>query len=414
MANVASAAHHVEVAVIGAGVIGLAVARVLAQAGKEVILLERASTIGSGACTTPIAFFLQRTMRHNLIILIDYPKSETSSRNSEVIHAGLYYPPSSFKGRFCVRGKEMLYEYCRSRHVPHQRCGKIIVATQETQWSQDLPRLRDQAQANGVLDVEIYSREKVQALEPQVECLGGLYSPSTGVLDSHSFMVSLLADAEDDGANLALNSKVESGSVGPDGIELNVGDFSLVCDAVVNSAGLWADQVARRIHANTTWQPPKQYFCKGNYFHLQGVKTPFRHLVYPLPEAAGGLGVHATIDWSGQAVKFGPDVEWLDQDASPDTIDLTTNPARLESFYDAVRKYWPDLPDDALVPDYAGIRPKLHHPSVSQTGTPADFMIMDSDEHGVPGLIHLLGMESPGLTSSMAVAEYVGQRLREL
>jgi L-2-hydroxyglutarate oxidase LhgO len=376
-----SAAYHVDVAVIGAGVIGLAVARSLAQAGKEVLLLDRAARIGS----------------------------ETSSRNSEVIHAGLYYPPSSLKADFCVKGKQLLYEYCVSRNISHRQCGKLLVATHETQWKEDLPRLKQQAITNGVLDVKLFSREIVQEMEPQVDCIGALWSPSTGVLDSHSLMVSLLADAEHDSATLALNSEVQGGSIGPFGIQLSVDGTCIECDAVVNSAGLWADQVARQIHTNpdSSWQPPRQYFCKGNYFRLQGVKAPFQHLVYPIPEAAGGLGVHATLDWTGQGIKFGPDVEWLEEEAKPDDIDLKPNSARSDSFYSAVRIYWPGLPDDALVPDFAGIRPKLNHPRVTHTSKPPDFVIAGSKQHGVPGLVHLLGMESPGLTSSMAIAEYV-------
>ena len=380
--SVTSAAYHVETCVVGAGVIGLAVARALARAGKEVLVLDRASMIGT----------------------------ETSSRNSEVIHAGLYYPPSSFKGRFCVRGKKLLYEYCESRHVSYQQCGKLVVATQERQWKHDLPKIREQAIKNGAGDVELYSREQVQKVEPQVDCFGALWSPTTGVLDSHSFMVSLLADAEGHGATLALNSEVDGASIGIDGISIEVDGTVISCDAVVNSAGLWADHVARLFHSDTLWQPPQQYFAKGNYFRLEGVKTPFRHLIYPVPDASGGLGVHGTIDWSGQSVKFGPDVEWLDVDASPDTIDMTPNPARCDSFYDAVRQYWPELPDEALVPDYVGIRPKLSHPK-APSSLPADFYIAGSDEHGVPGLVHLLGMESPGLTSSMAIAEYVEELL---
>ena len=225
-------------------------------------------------------------------------------------------------------------------------------------------------------------------------------------------MVSLLADAEENGATLALNSKVENAAITPDGrITIQVDDTVISCDALVNSAGLWADEIARLVHSNPDgWQPPRQFYAKGNYFRLEGVKTPFRHLVYPMPEAAGGLGVHATIDWSGNSVKFGPDVEWFPPDATPDSLDLTPDPTRGDAFYAAIRKYWPDLPDDALVPDYAGIRPKLSHPD-APTGLPADFCIVRSDEHGIPGLVHLLGMESPGLTSSMAIAEYVKEAL---
>ena len=345
MTWVASAAYHVQVAIVGAGVIGLAVARALAQAGKEVLLLDRAARIGS----------------------------ETSSRNSEVIHAGIYYPQSSLKAKFCVKGKELLYKYCASRSISHLQCGKLIVATHETQWKEDLPRLKQHAIANGVVDVELVSKEQVHELEPQVDCIGALWSPSTGVLDSHAFMLSLLADAENHSATLALNSKVESGSIGPDGIQLTVDGNHVACDVVVNSAGLWADQLARQIHTDTRWQPPRQYFCKGNYFRLQGFKAPFVHLVYPVPEATGGLGVHATIDWTGHGIKFGPDVEWLEE-ANPDSIDLTPNSALSDSFYHAIRKYWPGLPENALVPDYAGIRPKLYHPRL--TLKPAYFAIM--------------------------------------
>lgn len=381
--SVASAAFHVETCVIGAGVIGLAVARALAQQGREVLIVDRAPMIGS----------------------------ETSSRNSEVIHAGLYYPQSSFKGKFCVRGKQLLYDYCESRHTPYNNCGKLVVATNIEQWTEELPKMKQQAKSNGVQDVELYTREQVQEFEPQVECFGALWSPSTGVLDSHSFMVSLLADAEEHGATLALNSNVDDAFISSDGgISVEVDGALISCSALVNSAGLWADTIARMIHNDTKWQPPRQYFAKGNYFQLQGVKTPFQHLVYPVPEPAGGLGVHATIDWALQGVKFGPDVEWLPPDASPDSIDPTPDPLRCESFYAAIRKYWPVLPNDSLVPDYAGIRPKLSHPDVP-TGVPADFYIAGKEQHGVPGLVHLLGMESPGLTSSMAIAEYVSELL---
>jgi L-2-hydroxyglutarate oxidase LhgO len=282
--------------------------------------------------------------------------------------------------------------------------GKLIVAMHETKWKEDLPRLKQQAITNGVADVELFSKQKVHDLEPQVDCIGALWSPSTGVLDSHTLMLSLLADAKNHSAILALNSKVDSGSIGPDGIQLTVDGNHIAGDAVVNSAGLWAGQLARQIHTDTLWKPPTQYFCKGSYFRLQSFKAPFVHLVYPVLEAAGGLGVHATMDWTGHGIKFGPDVEWLEE-ANPDFIDLTPNSARSDSFHKAIRKYWPGLPDNALVPDYAGIRPKQYHPRMSPK--PADFAILGSNKHGFPGLVHLFGMESPGLTSSMAIAEYV-------
>lgn len=331
-----------------------------------------------------------------------------------MIHAGLYYPSSSFKARFCVQGRKLLYDYCKSRSITYKQCGKLLVATNEVQWKDDIPRLKQQASNNGVVDVELYTRDQVQELEPQIECFGALWSPSTGVLDSHSFMVSLLADAENQGATLALNSKVHSGSIGSDDdIHLNVDGTTIVCKAVVNSAGLWADQVAQQIHRNTRWKPPRQYFAKGNYFRLEGVKSPFRHLIYPMPDATGGLGVHATIEWAGQGIKFGPDVEWQDEDASPESIILTPNPARIDAFYHAIRKYWPELPDNSLVPDFAGLRPKLNHPSVTGPSQPEDFRIAASDGHGVKGLVHLLGMESPGLTSSLAIAEYVRELVKK-
>ncbi|CAB9499404.1 L-2-hydroxyglutarate dehydrogenase, mitochondrial [Seminavis robusta] len=369
MAAVPSAAFQVEAAVIGAGVIGLAIARSLAMAGKEVIILDRAGTIGS----------------------------ETSSRNSEVIHAGLYYPQASLKARFCVEGKLALYEYCQSRSIPYQKCGKLIVATQKEQLETKILDLQQKAVQNGVLDTRILTtKEDVQVLEPNIQAVGALWSPSTGVINSHSFMLSLLADAEDHGATLA---------------------------TVVNSAGLWAHQVAQSIHHynnHNCWSIPRQYFAKGNYFQLEGCnssKNPFTHLVYPIPEP-GGLGVHATMDWSGQSVKFGPDVEWIDVTTTtePDGIDLMPHPQRAQGFYEQIRKYWPDLPDNSLIPDYAGIRPKLHHPSLDiDHGAAApfhDFYIAGPEQHGVPGLIHLFGMESPGLTSSIAIGDYITQQVQ--
>jgi L-2-hydroxyglutarate oxidase LhgO len=438
-----NAAFQVEAAVIGAGVIGLAIARSLAVTlGKEVIILDRAGAIGT----------------------------ETSSRNSEVIHAGLYYPSNSLKAKFCVEGKHMLYEYCQSRNIAHQNCGKLIVATQQEHHpiqqeikeenQKKLVSLQQRAIQNGVHDTQIISAQQVQELEPEVQCLGALWSPSTGVVDSHSFMLSLLADAEDHGATLALHSGIvsdhdENSNRPPgdnidnnfsansgDGIYLPLDDDAfLQCKIVVNSAGLWAHHVAKAIHkqlqynssrcspqkskfssssSSSSWKIPTQYFAKGNYFRLQGCKNPFRHLVYPLPEP-GGLGVHATLDWTGTSLKFGPDVEWIDPTVvtSADDIDLRPNPQRADGFYDQIRKYWPNLPDDSLVPDYAGIRPKLHHPSLATSPEQQqlsssffDFTISTPKEHGIPGLIHLFGMESPGLTSSMAIGEFIAQEVQ--
>ena len=447
-----SAAFQVEAAVVGAGVIGLAIGRALAKAGMEVIILDRAGSIGSGAlcsgcvqgwyCSCFINVYMYilqtipacRTLNGGLANVMT--RLETSSRNSEVIHAGLYYPSDSRKADFCVQGKHLLYSYCKSRNIPYRNCGKLIVATQKIQLeTQQLPSLQQHAIRNGVHDTKILTPEDVSVIEPHVDCAGALWSPSTGVVDSHSFMLSLLADAEDHGATLALYSNLSAnrceemageppsdidGNV-DDGILLQIDDNTwLQCKTVINSAGLWAHQVARAIHhtnrssASPSYTVPRQYFAKGNYFRLEGCTNPFHHLVYPLPEP-GGLGVHATIDWSGQGVKFGPDVEWVNVAVEdPGDIDLTPRPERSNGFYEQIRKYWPGLPDHALAPDYAGIRPKLHHPSLSSNGDSPfhDFLISTPDHHGIPGLIYLLGMESPGLTSSMAIGDYIAQQVK--
>eukprot|EP00547_Thalassionema_nitzschioides_P001959 CAMPEP_0194203752 /NCGR_PEP_ID=MMETSP0156-20130528/3444_1 /TAXON_ID=33649 /ORGANISM="Thalassionema nitzschioides, Strain L26-B" /LENGTH=407 /DNA_ID=CAMNT_0038929569 /DNA_START=46 /DNA_END=1269 /DNA_ORIENTATION=- len=401
MTSTSTAHHSVQVAVIGAGVLGLAVARAISQTA-EVLLLERHATFGS----------------------------ETSSRHSEVIHAGLYYPTKSWKAKWCVKGKELLYHYCRERHIPFQNCGKLIVATTQEQWKKDLPRLQQQALRNGVTDVTLINKEMVQQLEPNVSCVGGaLWSPSTGVLDSQTYMTHLLADAEADGSSCTMVrcSNVTGARFENDGtIVLQVdNDFELHCKHVINCAGLQAAHVAQQIHSHnnnnhSNWTPPRHYFAKGNYFRLQGLANPFTRLIYPLPEP-GGLGVHATIDWSGTSTKFGPNVEWLDPN-----LDLNDNhnsnmdgnlycvsEEQIPQFEHEIRKYWPDLPKDSLVPDYAGIRPKLHHPSL-QHSSPAleqDFYIAGPKQHHVAGLYHLLGIESPGLTSSMAIADYIAQQI---
>jgi L-2-hydroxyglutarate oxidase LhgO len=374
-----SSACKVEAVVIGAGVVGLAVARALAISGKEVLLLDRASRIGS----------------------------ETSSRNSEVVHAGLYYPKNSLKAKLCVQGRQMLYEFCDSRSIAYKKCGKLLVATDAEQVRSNLRELQELAVNNGVTDTRLISREELQNMEPEVHAHGALWSPSTGIVDSHSFMVSLLADAEEHGLTLALRSGVSDGKIKDDGIHLNVEGMWISSGLVVNSAGLWAHQVASRIHAGHGWQPPRQYFAKGTYFQLQG-PSPFSHLVYPVPDKRGGLGVHATVDMGGQ-VKFGPDVEWLDPQTEPDDIDWTPDPDRAQSFYQAIRRYWPGLADDALVPDYTGVRPKLSHPDMVASMSFQDFAVVKKDVHGVPGLVHLLGIESPGLTSVMALADYIVQ-----
>ncbi len=365
--------ERVDAVVIGAGVVGLACARALALQGREVLVLEKAEAIGT----------------------------ETSSRHSEVIHAGIYYTLGSLKARFCVEGKTKLYRYLDEHGVPYKRLGKLIVATSEDQ----LPALRqiqDRAVAAGVDDLTFLSHNEVTALEPDLRCVTALMSPSTGVLDSHSYMLALQGDAEERGAMIAFHAPVEGGRVDEDGIELVVGGaepMTLKATTVVNSAGLHAQPMAASLQRFPADKVPPQYFCKGNYYTLSGVRAPFRHLIYPAPEQAG-LGIHLTIDLGGQA-RFGPDVEWVER------IDYTVYPRRADSFYAAVRKYWPGLPDGSLQPGYAGMRPKIQAP-----GQPAlDFMVQGPRDHGVPGLVNLYGIESPGVTSSLAIADHVGDLL---
>ncbi len=364
---------EIDCVVIGAGVVGLAVARALALQGREVMVLEAASAIGTG----------------------------TSSRNSEVIHAGIYYPKDSLKARLCVQGKHLLYAYCAERGIGHSRCGKLLVATQAGQVAQ-LQGIIDKAAANGVPDLVLFSREQARAMEPQLECIAAVHSPSTGIVDSHALMLALQGDLENAGGMVALNSPLQHAECGPAAIILIANDgTTLRARTVVNAAGLHAPTLAGRFTGLVPQHVPTPYFAKGNYFTLAG-RSPFNRLIYPVPEAAG-LGVHLTIDLGGQA-KFGPDVEWVD---SPD--DLLVDAARGDAFYAEVRKYWPALPDGALQPGYAGIRPKLQAP-----GTPAhDFVVQGPDEHGVAGLVNLFGIESPGLTSSLALAEHVALLLQK-
>ena len=362
---------EIDCAVIGGGVVGLAVARALALAGREVLVLESEGAIGTG----------------------------TSSRNSEVIHAGIYYPQGSLKARLCVEGKQMLYAYAAERGVPHQRCGKLIVATSPEQAAQ-LEAIQKKAAANGVDDLVLLTAQQAIAMEPQLHCVAALHSPSTGIVDSHALMLSLLGDLENAGGMLALKSPITRAECGDGAIVLTAEDGTVLrCRSVVNAAGLGAPALARRFEGLPASSVPKEYFAKGNYFTLSG-RAPFSRLVYPVPEP-GGLGVHLTIDLGGQA-KFGPDVQWV---ASPD--DLVVDPLRGEGFYAEVRKYWPALPDGALIPGYAGIRPKISGP-----GEPAaDFMIDGPASHGVQGLVNLFGIESPGLTSSLAIGRHVASML---
>ncbi len=359
--------NQVQCVVIGAGVVGLAVARALALSGREVLVLEAASAIGTG----------------------------TSSRNSEVIHAGIYYTAGSLKARLCVSGNALLYDYCAERGIGHRRCGKLIVAT----TAQQLPRLQDivaKARLNGIDNLSLLTRAQVQTLEPALTCAAAIYSPSTGIVDSHALMLSLQGDLENAAGMVVLNSPVLHAEVGPTGIDLvTVDGTQLRAKTVVNAAGLQAPELARNFMGLDPRHVPQAYFAKGNYFTLAG-RAPFKHLVYPLPEGAG-LGVHLTLDLGGQA-KFGPDVQWV---GSP--FDLTVDAARGDAFYAEVRKYWPGLQDGALLPGYAGIRPKIHAPG--EIG--ADFLIQGPRLHGVAGLVNLFGIESPGLTSALALGEYV-------
>ncbi|HWA43188.1 MAG TPA: NAD(P)/FAD-dependent oxidoreductase [Hypericibacter adhaerens] len=356
----------IDCVVVGAGVIGLAIAARLARAGQEVILLESAEAIGTGI----------------------------SSRNSEVIHAGLYYKPGSLKARLCVTGKDRLYAFCAAHGVAHQRIGKLIVATGPSEIA-ELEAIARKAEANGVHDLEWMEPDAVRRLEPEIACVAALHSPSTGIVDAHGLMLALQGEAEAAGAMIALHAPAEAGTIEDRGFRLQVGGaqpMELRCRRLVNAAGLGAQSLARALGGLDPALVPPLHYCKGNYFSLAG-KTPFRHLVYPAPDDAW-LGVHLTLDLAGRA-RFGPDVEWIERP------DYTVDPNRAGAFYESVRRYWPRLPDDALLPAYCGVRPKL-----VPAGIPSpDWMIQGRSVHGVPGLVNLFGIESPGLTSSLAIAE---------
>jgi L-2-hydroxyglutarate oxidase LhgO len=355
-------------AVIGAGVVGLACARALARRGIETVVLEANAAIGM----------------------------ETSSRNSEVIHAGLYYPAGSLKARLCVAGSRMLYELCATHGIAHRRCGKLIVAA-DTVQEEGLDDLRRQAGANGVFDLQPLGASQLREREPELRGSAALLSPSTGIVDSRGLMLALLGDAEAGGATLARNSPLLRGEATGDGVLLEVGGgepMRLQAARVVNAAGLRAPQVAASLAGLDARHLPRAYLAKGSFFSLAG-RAPLTHLIDPLP-GPGGLGVHLTLDLGGQA-RFGPDVEWVE------AIDYTVDPRRADCFYGAVRRYWPGLPDGALQPAHAGIRPKISGPHEPA----ADFLIQSQATHGVAGLINLFGIESPGLTACLAIAEHV-------
>ena len=364
-----------ECVVIGAGVIGLAVAAHLAQRGLEVVILEAESDVGS----------------------------ITSARNSEVIHAGIYYAANSLKARYCVRGKQLMYAYCEARAINYRRCGKLIVASDNNQVKM-LSAIKDRAAINGVVDLQFLSRQQTQKLEPQVSCYGALLSPSTGIVDSHAFMLSLVGDAENHGAVLVRRTRVDRISherrQGVFEIQTQAeGEVSCItAESVVNAAGHNACAIANQVLQLSASERLVPVMLKGNYFSLN-TTAPFTRLIYPVPES-GGLGVHLTLDLAGRA-RFGPDVEPVCDE------NYTVDPARATSFHAAIRRYWPALPDNALVPDYSGIRPRV---SINNRLYP-DFLVQGPNEHGVSGLVNLLGMESPGLTASLAVAEAVAELL---
>ena len=365
--------ERVQAVVIGAGAVGLAVGRALAQRGLETVVAEASDGIGQGV----------------------------SSRNSEVIHAGLSYPPGSLKARLCVRGKDLLYALCASHGVDHRRCGKLVVANADD----EVPALRglaDKAAANGV-PVEFLDAAQARALEPELRCIAALSSPTTGIVDSHGFMLALQGDMERAGGMVAFGAQAVGATLSPRAGEPHVLRFAdgteLACDVLVNAASLHACGLARAFEGLDARFIPREWFAKGNYYALSG-RAPFTHLVYPAPSDAH-LGTHLTLDLGGQA-KFGPDIEWLDV-RTPEEIDYRVDPARADGFYAEVRRYWPGLPDGALAPSYSGVRPKIHGPHEKAP----DFRIDMAALHGVPGLVNLFGIESPGLTSAMAVAEYV-------
>jgi len=360
--------------VIGAGVVGLAIARALARDGREVLVLDAAESFGT----------------------------ETSARNSEVVHAGIYYPAGSLKAQLCVAGRRMLYEYCAAHGVPVRNCGKFIVGTQPGHEAK-LAGILERARANGVEDIDWIDADAARRAEPALRCVAALDSRSTGIVDSHAFMLALLGDLENAGGAFATHAPVLRVARDASGWIVHTGGteaYTIGCDMLVNAAGLHAQTVAATIEGLAPPHVPRRWLARGCYFALSG-RAPFSRLIYPVP-VDGGLGVHLTLDLGGQA-KFGPDVEWIER------IDYTVDPRRADGFYAEIREYWPQLPDAALQPAYAGIRPKLSGPGEP----PADFAIQGPEVHGVARLVNLFGIESPGLTSALAIAERVRDLARD-
>ncbi|KAJ9129913.1 hypothetical protein P3X46_035213 [Hevea brasiliensis] len=388
--------EEVDCVVIGAGVVGIAVARELALKGREVLVVDSASNFGTG----------------------------TSSRNSQVIHAGIYYLPNSLKALFCVRGRKLLYSYCSEHGIPHKQTGKLIVATSSSEIP-NLYQLMNRGAQNGVDGLRMLEGFEAMKMEPQLQCLKALLSPFSGIVDVHSLMLSLMGEAESHGATFSYNSTVISGHLEDNRLHLHIVgsnhldswdgksplplELILIPKLVVNSAGLSALPLARRFNGLNSGIIPPAHYARGCYFTLSNTRVPpFQHLIYPIPED-GGLGVHVTLDLDGQ-IKFGPDVEWIhgvdDKSSFLDKYDYSVSASRAERFYPEIRKYYPNLRDGSLVPGYAGIRPKITGPGQSHI----DFVIQGEDSHQLPGLVNLFGIESPGLTSSLAIAEYIAAR----
>ena len=358
----------VDTIVVGAGVVGLAIARALTAAGREVIVLEQHELIGS----------------------------ETSSRNSEVIHAGIYYPPGSLRARLCVRGKDLLYRFCADNSVPHARCGKLLVATRDTQLPK-LAAIRDTAARNGVADLECLGGNAAKALEPALECVAALLSPSTGIIDSHAFMLALEGHIEAGGGSVILRCPVERITHAQGVFQLSTGGQAagtISSTRLVLAAGLHVTPLARSLTYGSGYRPPETYYAKGQYYALSG-RSPFKRHIYPMPEGAW-LGLHATVDLGGRC-KFGPDIAWTPG------IDYSFQPEKLDQFLDFIRGYYPGLDVERLHPDYTGVRPKLYREGEAVP----DFAIHGPGQHGIPGLVALFGIESPGLTAALAIAEHV-------